>query len=977
MTQRPEDKAQSPLSPAQIMARIDRGADLLEQGDNNAAVQVLTPAAEAGDLSAMHNLGIAYMRRGSVDEAITWYTRSAEVGNVDAMAYVGYIHHLRGDVGRAREWYTRAAGYGHASATDELRKLDLEPSAIVAAQMKFMGDQTASMGLFDKAEQYWMTAAQAGGDSDAMVKLGALKFREGNLGEAVLWYARASDAGDIEAREFLARIRPTGNDLTPTAADVTHDYPGLTPRVDESGAIQPEVQNGGRVVAVALGSSHGLALKGDGTVVTWGESYRMPAGLADVTAIAAGHGWSLALKRDGTVAAWGNSTAGATDVPRGLTGVVKIAAGMGHCLALRRDGTVVAWGLNLDGQADVPYGLSDVKAIAAGTYHSLALRRDGSVVAWGHPDSDQRQVPYGLAGAVGIAAGAENSSAILADGTVIDWGPDSWFDGVPAEFLQVSAIAYGSRVRVALRSDGTVVADGWGKDGLRIPADLTDVVAVAGATGEWVSHRSFLALKHDGSVVVLRSDQDDRPSVNVPALDLPDELTLSSATAVDPESELAEPTDPRTIPMPSRVPISNESLQHGKTPLMAYASAGDEAQVQALIDQGGDIRAVDDDGDGVLSYAMFSGNARVLGMLLKAGADPDAASSSAIGGSGQTVLHVLAQRGWDEGVELLLRHGADVNAETDDGITPLMIAAGAGSDPCVKSLVDAGADVNAVDSDGDSVLYYAASNGQKSTVSKLLALGADADPRAGASGQTPLSIAAQAASPFGQRATGVPPSDYTDIVLSLLRAGADPTTMYESGYVLQHASSGLVPLSLLGGRITSDNHLWSVAQVTQDGLQDPALRRIFQPAPKQAQLSTSPIGGTPDVSAPGADTEDDFEAEMAELEALYLEDQRLSGRDQTPEYSPARDHDPHPEAGAAINQATKPEPTLRVESFLVSRSTTGTAPTPPGPEPTPPRQEQERPGVPPWVAPVLVFSVIFLVLATLVYLILLLSGALG
>jgi hypothetical protein len=64
------------------------------------------------------------------------------------------------------------------------------------------------------------------------------------------------------------------------------------------------------VVAVAAGGSHSVAIKGDGTVVAWGNNNygqaTVPAGLAGVTAVAAGGRHTVALKGDGTVVAWGN-----------------------------------------------------------------------------------------------------------------------------------------------------------------------------------------------------------------------------------------------------------------------------------------------------------------------------------------------------------------------------------------------------------------------------------------------------------------------------------------------------------------------------------------------------------------------------------------------------------------------------------------------------------------------------------------------
>jgi len=111
----------------------------------------------------------------------------------------------------------------------------------------------------------------------------------------------------------------------------------------------------------------------------------VPEGLNRVVAIAAGSYHSLALKSDGTVVAWGWNVFGQSTVPGGLSNVVAIAAGGEHSLALKSDGTVAAWGSNATGESTVPAGLNGVVAIAAGGYrydtmpgdyaagHSLAL----------------------------------------------------------------------------------------------------------------------------------------------------------------------------------------------------------------------------------------------------------------------------------------------------------------------------------------------------------------------------------------------------------------------------------------------------------------------------------------------------------------------------------------------------------------------------------------------------------------------------
>jgi hypothetical protein len=87
------------------------------------------------------------------------------------------------------------------------------------------------------------------------------------------------------------------------------------------------------VVAIASSVSHSLALRDDGTVVSFGENVTnvapVPSGLRNVIAIAVDENFSLALKRDGTVAAWGDNSSNQTAVPAGLSNVVAIATGMG------------------------------------------------------------------------------------------------------------------------------------------------------------------------------------------------------------------------------------------------------------------------------------------------------------------------------------------------------------------------------------------------------------------------------------------------------------------------------------------------------------------------------------------------------------------------------------------------------------------------------------------------------------------------
>lgn len=211
-----------------------------------------------------------------------------------------------------------------------------------------------------------------------------------------------------------------------------------------------EISGLSNVHAVAAGGGFGLALSSGGNVLAWGSNFDgaigngcsssgspywavvppvQVTGLPRIVAVAAGATHSLALAADGTVWAWGRNEYGQLGVGRGssfgcsptqvpgLRGVVAIAAGAYHSLALLADGSVLAWGSNSSGQLGdgtqtdqffpvyVP-GATDVAGIAGGVYayHSLAVRTDGTVLAWGQNSSGQLCLGTGTAGGVRTTA---------------------------------------------------------------------------------------------------------------------------------------------------------------------------------------------------------------------------------------------------------------------------------------------------------------------------------------------------------------------------------------------------------------------------------------------------------------------------------------------------------------------------------------------------------------------------------------------
>ncbi len=151
--------------------------------------------------------------------------------------------------------------------------------------------------------------------------------------------------------------------------------------VDQSGVLL-----GKKVIGIAASEYHSLALSSDGMIAAWGSNSsagRLGNGRTDgislpvlvdnsgvlagrkVVAIAAGSTHNLALCSDGTLAAWGLNFAGQlgdrsyvdslVPIPVDQTGelagkdIIEIACGQSHSMALCSDGTLVAWGGDLRG----------------------------------------------------------------------------------------------------------------------------------------------------------------------------------------------------------------------------------------------------------------------------------------------------------------------------------------------------------------------------------------------------------------------------------------------------------------------------------------------------------------------------------------------------------------------------------------------------------------------------------------------------
>ena len=160
----------------------------------------------------------------------------------------------------------------------------------------------------------------------------------------------------------------------------------------------------------------------------------------------------------------------------------------------------------------------------------------------------------------------------------------------------------------------------------------------------------------------------------------------------------------------------------GGGPVADAAMKGDFATVRALIGRKADVNAPLADGSTALHWAAHWDDVAAADALIKAGANPAAASRLAA-----TPMSVAAENGSAAMIARLLAAGVDPNATfLADNETALMLAARAGSVEGVKLLLDAGANIEAKDSLRETTaLSWAAENRHPAVIALLLSRGAD------------------------------------------------------------------------------------------------------------------------------------------------------------------------------------------------------------------------------------------------------------
>ncbi len=183
------------------------------------------------------------------------------------------------------------------------------------------------------------------------------------------------------------------------------------------------------------------------------------------------------------------------------------------------------------------------------------------------------------------------------------------------------------------------------------------------------------------------------------------------------------------------------------TPLYSAISVGNKDVAELLIAHGADVNVKNNNGETPLDIAVTNNRKDIIDLLVEKGAVPSSIHAAVRVGvlarvkalleqgmdvnaqddEGVAPLHYAVQEGHKELAEFLIAKGADVNGKDNYGYTPLVYAIWYENKDIIKLLVSKGADVNLKPEKNYPPLHHAVWNEDIDTVKLLVATGAKFD----------------------------------------------------------------------------------------------------------------------------------------------------------------------------------------------------------------------------------------------------------
>ena len=155
-----------------------------------------------------------------------------------------------------------------------------------------------------------------------------------------------------------------------------------------------------------------------------------------------------------------------------------------------------------------------------------------------------------------------------------------------------------------------------------------------------------------------------------------------------------------------------------KIDIFEAASIGDIETISQLLNTTPDLlNSFSIDGFTALGLASFFGHLSLVKILLNKGANPNIASNNQFK---VAPIHSACAISNFDIAQLLIAHGADVNAKQMQGVTPLHSAAHNGHTKLSKLLIDNGAEISAKMDNGQTPLFMANEKNYQETAELII-----------------------------------------------------------------------------------------------------------------------------------------------------------------------------------------------------------------------------------------------------------------